>query len=239
MIDKEEMLTEAQKEEYCEMAAEDLVRSLDTLIILEKWYEEIGENLPLPSRTNFRDAWFHYKKLYEHRTYKNAIQEQYAAEEHLIRAVKDAVIQYFHIYMKSMEKVYRRVRDGSCLKDEERKREWKLLDSQYHFPKKGCKGWESDLYNILHLAGKEESYGDALWYVFLRDGDMKKVEKVLQRALHKVKNYCAQLRIGGTDIYRPSDEYEMEKNLLENYKSLISSLESIHMKIALWFMDEE
>ena len=64
MIDREEILTEAQQEEYCEMAAENLIRSLNTLIILGKWYEEIGENLPLPSRTNFRDAWFHYKKLY-------------------------------------------------------------------------------------------------------------------------------------------------------------------------------
>lgn len=238
MIDREEILTEAQQEEYCEMAAEDLIRSLNTLIILEKWYEEIRENLPLPSRTNFRDAWFHYKKLYEHRTYRNVIQEQYAAEEHLIRAVKDAVIQYFHIYMKSMEKVYRRIRDKKCLK-EDRKRELERLDGRYHFPKKGSKGWESDLYNILHASGKEESYGDALWYVFLRDGDMKEVEKVLQKALHKVKNYCAKLRIGGTDIYRPSDKDEMEKDIVDNYKSLISSLESIHMKIALWFMDEE
>lgn len=238
MIDREGILTEAQQEEYCDTTAEELTRYLNTLNILEKWYEEIGEQLPLPSRTNYRDSWFHYKKLYEHRNHRKVVQEQYAAEEHLIRAVKDAVIQYFHIYMKSMEKVYRRVRDGGRLK-EERKRELELLDSQYHFPQKGSEGWISNLYDILCSAGEEDSYGDALWYVFLRDEDMKKVEKVLQKNLHKVKNYCAKLRIGGTDIYRPADEDEMEKGIVDNYRTLICSLESIHMKIAMWFMDEE
>ena len=31
----------------------------------------------------------------------------------------------------------------------------------------------------------------------------------------------------------------MEKDIVDNCESLISSLESIHMKIAIWFMDEE
>ena len=104
MIDREEILTEAQQEEYCNTTAEELTKYLNTLNILEKWYEQIKEQLPLPSRTNYRDSWFHYKKLYEHRNHRKVVQEQYAAEEHLIRAVKDAVIQYFHIYMKSMER---------------------------------------------------------------------------------------------------------------------------------------
>lgn len=238
MIDREEILTEAQQEEYCNTTEEELTKYLNTLNILEKWYEQIKEQLPLPSRTNYRDSWFHYKKLYEHRNHRKVVQEQYAAEEHLIRAVKDAVIQYFHIYLKSMERVYKRARDGGCLK-EDRKSRLELLDEQYHFPKTGSKDWEFELYGILLSAGEEESYGDAFWYTFLRDEDMKRIEKVLQRALHKVKNYCAKLRIGGTDIYRPADEDEMEKDIVDNCESLISSLESIHMKIAIWFMDEE
>ena len=103
MVSENTVLSDFEHMQYADYAAQKISIYYEYLSILEKWFSEAGWELPLPCRTNFRDAWFHFKKLYERKDYVKVVQEEYALEEHLIRAVKDAIICYYQIYIRRIE----------------------------------------------------------------------------------------------------------------------------------------
>ena len=113
MVSENTVLSDFEHMQYADYAAQKISIYYEYLSILEKWFSEAGWELPLPCRTNFRDAWFHFKKLYERKDYVKVVQEEYALEEHLIRAVKDAIICYYQIYIRRIEIVYQFFRTGN------------------------------------------------------------------------------------------------------------------------------
>lgn len=62
--------------------------------ILQKVYAEFGLNYPYECHTNYRDSWFHYRKLYSKKDKVLISNEKYGLEEHLLRAARDAQINF-------------------------------------------------------------------------------------------------------------------------------------------------
>ena len=207
MVSENTVLSDFEHMQYADNAAQKISVYYEYLSILEKWFSEAGWELPLPCRTNFRDAWFHFKKLYERKDYVKVVQEEYALEEHLIRAVKDAIICYYQIYIRRIEIVYQFFRTGNLtdcilqehLKDIKRNAEFITVHTD---------NWTMELYKRLEEPVNMDIFMETVCYVYCRDMDLKQVAEQLQSCLHKIKNYYSKLRLNGTDIYRPVSEEE-------------------------------
>lgn len=65
MANRNTVLSDTEHNRYANRTAQKLIVYFDYLDSLDKWFKESGLELPLACRTNFRDAWFHFKKLYE------------------------------------------------------------------------------------------------------------------------------------------------------------------------------
>ena len=225
-----------EQKEFRNCAADDIERYLYFLGILEKWYDEINEPFPLPCRTNYRDAWFHYKKLYEQKDYIKVVQEQYALEEHLIRSSKDAINRYFQIYVMYMEEVYHHLLSGRYVSSQEEKNALDDIIVKYNLSVDIKEKWALRLYNELEKYNLEMYYCSLVKYIYYRNMNYSDVLRVLQKSIHSIKNYCAKLRINGTNIYRPIDGNEYMDECIEIYENLILSLESIYIKECLWVL---
>lgn len=221
---------DSDQKEYRKQSAEDIDQYLQFLQILEMWYDEINEPFPLPCRTNYRDAWFHYKKLYEQKSYTKIVQEQYALEEHLIRSVKDAIIKYFQIYLVYIEKIYKRIlNDENGLSNEQEEEIREIINRNHLVSEVGGK-WDIELYNQLEKITLTSRFPDFAKYVYFTALDHSKILIKLQQLMHSIKNYSTKLRINGTNIYRPTEGDEYIRECVEVYQTLITELDSIHMK---------
>lgn len=69
-------------------------------------YQKSKVKIVPPFATNFRDALFHYAKLYEADTYQEVIEQAGAIEEHLNRAIKDSIIQLAQVTLYSICRIY-------------------------------------------------------------------------------------------------------------------------------------
>lgn len=70
---------------------------------LKQFYSIFLLDLPMSSYTNFRDALFHYVKLYEHSDFSTVNGNVYTINEHLQRGVKDAVLRLINYIVKWLE----------------------------------------------------------------------------------------------------------------------------------------
>ena len=64
--------------------------------IRDSWLEIYGEfGIPFPatSDNNFRDSWFHYRKIYKERNEEEMIRQIANYDEHLQRAERDLVVK--------------------------------------------------------------------------------------------------------------------------------------------------
>lgn len=231
MVNEKSIFSVTEHKEYVNQSAMWLIEYLKYLDVLEQWFQEINENLPLPCRTNYRDAWFHYKKIFEHRNYTKVIQEQYALEEHLIRAIKDAISSYFQIYTYDMEVVYRAIKTGK-LKREAEKGIPEVV-KRHHLPleMEGC--WELKLYAAMEERGLEDDFPQVACYICAKKLDMEQTAGALQQCLHNIKNYCARLRLDGTEIYRPANNEEYLEECERVYDGLMEALEKLRLKNVL------
>lgn len=218
----------AEHREYANHSALWLKKYLGYLKIMSEWFHEINEELPVPCRTNYRDTWFHYRKIYEHRDYIKVVQEQYALEEHLIRAIKDGINCYFQNYIDGLEIIYKAIKSEEFQSRAE--------NDIYAIVGKGKaplimeKNWEIKLLENLETCRRESDFPKAVCAVWAKEMDLERTAGMLQRSLHKIKNYCMKLRLDGTEIYRPADDEEYIKECTKVYNELIDTLEELKLK---------
>lgn len=229
MLNDNSIFYDPEHMEYVDQSAEMIEDHLGYLKVLRDWFREIGQRLPLSCCTNYRDSWFHYKKVYERMDHISVIQEGYTLEEHLIRAVKDAIISYFKFYIYKIEFIYLQSKNGHLLSDTERCHVKKDYPAARSISINEA-GWERDLYGRLEKERKESSFPLVALYVYEQQSDLKNVARRLQKCMHSVKNYCDQLRLDGTDIYRPVDSDEYIERCQMVYTEMIDHLEDLHMK---------
>ena len=100
------VLSDADHENLSIYSVEMLLSCRKKMDELEKLYEREKIVFPRHCRTNLRDAWFHYKKIYERFDSIKVYQEQYAMEERLIRILKDAITVLFNKYAVWLDTTY-------------------------------------------------------------------------------------------------------------------------------------
>lgn len=159
-------------------------------------YEEFGLYYPKECNTNYRDAWFHYRKLYLKRDEMSVLNEKYGLEEHLLRAAKDSQIfllqrlgewlgiwESYHIYLK---------------RDKTRDLEYRDVLEKISTE---TENWVSCLWNLCNKDGY--LFANACLYRFENSIYCKEFQKKLQTLLDSIKNLILDLRLGGVNIYRP------------------------------------
>lgn len=172
-------------------------------------------NFPIQCKTNFRDAWFHYKKVFERFDSIKVYQEQYAMEEHLIRILKDAIIVLFNKYAYWLENVYYLLEKKhevlevlNSIKAKEYYLDCADINIDTNF-------WYKIIDNRISAhAGisdkeKDAAIKDVTLCLFLEQANTKVYREFLQQCMHKIKNYSLKTRLEGIEIYRPenSDAY--------------------------------
>lgn len=237
MANRNTVLSDAEHNWYVNRTADKLIMYFKYLDSLDKWFRESGLELPLACRTNFRDAWFHFKKLYERRDYVKIVQEEYALEEHLIRAVKDAIICYYQIYIRKIERVYGYLSNDklkTCVSSENIQKIKCKISSVTIDTKK----WDFEIKKHINPDTNMQLYLEAVCYIYSRDIDSQKVAKQLQKCLHMIKNYYSKLRLDGTDIYRPSSDEAYMEECEDVFVKMMECLEENRLERSIHIIDK-
>lgn len=169
---------------------------------IQKWYSEFGLPYPASSVNNYRDSWFHYRKIWTERSYYEVICQVATLDEHLQRAEKDAVVNFFQILSQELEYWY--AIENQDMSKEILNRVRQEADSAYMRSGKEDQSnglWLLGLWNAY--GGKEQEASFALIYAaqtyLLSSKDMK---KQIQRLLHQIKNTTIKIRFEASDIRR-------------------------------------
>ena len=165
---------------------------------MHELYEEFGLYYPKECNTNYRDSWFHYRKLYLKRDEISVLNEKYGLEEHLLRAAKDAqifLLQQLGEWLGIWENY-----DIYIARDNSGDTEYQSLLAQVPLE---SENWVRSLWI---LCGKSKPlFASACLYRFENEIYTKELQKKLQSLLCSVENLILDLRLGGVNIYRPLD----------------------------------
>lgn len=106
-----EPISDNQHTEYIDKYSALIFEYHDLLVQITMLYQKSHVKIVPPFATNFRDALFHYAKLYEADTYQEVIEQAEAIEEHLNRAIKDSIMQLAQVALYSLSGIYSTISD--------------------------------------------------------------------------------------------------------------------------------
>lgn len=228
MENKKDYLSDGDQMKFRAHSSELIIQYYDCLKKANEWLDELGYKLPMSCRTNLRDAWFHYRKMYNQRVYNTVLQEQYALEEHLIRALKDAINYYYQEYLLLLECVYSQ-KDNIAQKNVQAEalfKEWKLSEDIKHISGE----WLINLREAAEKNGMLLDYPALARYFYWTRIYSFDTKRILQFNIHKIKNFCMDLRMNGTKIYRPIDDQEYTDQCILVYNDLMNDIDSCKLK---------
>jgi hypothetical protein len=185
---------------------------------IHRWYEVFGLQFPHTSENNFRDAWFHYRKLYrEHSTYE-VISQIATLEEHIQRAEKDSIVFFFQKISELLEVWYFVATERIDLEPTVKYIE-NALDI-YESSKAMPNSWVS----IFSKQCNDDIsiFASSCLYIFRQRILSKNFTVDVQILLHEIKNKLLELRMGGISIKRinqPGEYYEAFRPYYENLRS--------------------
>lgn len=186
--------------------------------IIQELYDALGLYYLEESNTNFRDSWFHYRKLYTQKDIITVLNEKYGLEEHLLRAAKDAQIYFLQQLTGWLEVWYRyneylKIPDIISKDDEEK---LNMLSTEGN-------NWVYQLWKLYGVTDQELFSRLCLVYykknILCDDLCLK-----LQQLIHSMKNLILDLRLGGINIYRPANKIYYVKQCVDLYNAMCSSL---------------
>lgn len=166
---------------------------------IKGWYKEFGLDFPYSSENNFRDSWFHYRKLYQEHSAYEIVCQIAMLDEHLQRAEKDSIIYFFR-------------KAGEALEF------WQYVamnEKKAHGAASEAENTAYCLYN--DTADAPNSWVSSLQKMYRDDASgfaaccLKVVDRYIltnsfctdvQKVLHIIKNYVLELRMGGARIQR-------------------------------------
>lgn len=185
-------------------------------------YEEFGLYYPKECNTNYRDSWFHYRKLYLKRDKVSVLNEKYGLEEHLLRAAKDAqifLLQQLGEWLGIWESY-----DIYLKRDETSDLEYQAVLDQIP---SDAENWVSCLWNLCNK--DKPLFANACLYRFEKEICTKNLQKKLQTLLCSIKNLILDLRLGGVNIYRPLDNTYYFAQCVDICDSIALSLQETGM----------
>lgn len=184
---------------------------------VRRWYELFGFLYPHTSENNFRDGWFHYRKLYkEHSTYEVASQAA-TLDEHLQRAEKDSMVFFFQkvcellefwYFVGNKKKIYNI--SGFYLENV-----LEIYDHSLENPNSWVKLLKDECNeDIIRFSASCIYVGENR---FLTNNFIKEV----QQLLHDIKNNVLEIRMGGAQIARISEPGEYNKIFESCFEKLV------------------
>ena len=209
-MQEREIFTREEKQNLIEHCADDIYQYGQKYMQLKKVYDAYGYCMPVECWYNFRDAWFHYRKMYTRKERVSVLNEKYAMEEHLLRAWKDGIIYLLQEISegpeieKIVDEVYRDIaqqnNEGECLN-------WSKVFV--------------DGYQKIKL----ESRFQCCYYYYKKYISSAEMDKNLQKILHGLKDLVLEIRYSGTNIKRPNNPYEYMQKLLDLIADINSKLQ--------------
>lgn len=238
------ILSRISHTELINQSAEQLIKYSVYLLKLEKWHYERGLIFPNTAVTNYKDAMFHYKKICEHNDMIKVLQEQYAMEEHLIRAHKDAIINYLIFMLQGIEGIYFLFSDNSFLRslpainDLEKTLEDNGLIEDYKEIDFDDSNWIMSFIEIIKnvYSSREEGIRYSIAVYYHHKQDFNSIIKELQKCIHQIKNYLLKLRINGTEIYRPMNDDDYNTECVKVFSSVKKCLDNMSLGMSLAVM---
>ena len=190
---------------------------------MRELYDGFGLYYPKECNTNYRDAWFHYRKLYTRKDMISALNEKYGLEEHLLRALKDAQIYLLQQLGEWLEIWYDYNRYLEC--DHSRDQDYSAVLKKLSPDEKN---WVSCVWKLSE--GNEELFAHICLYWFEKEiASSKKLQNKIRELICGIKNLILDLRLGGINIYRPTDNsYYLEK-CVNIYNGICLSLQESGM----------
>ncbi|OUO24906.1 hypothetical protein [Eubacterium sp. An3] len=177
-----------------------------------KWYQAFDFQYPHSSENNYRDSWFHYRKIYQEHSAYEIICQSANFEEHLQRAEKDAIVYFWQKICGILEVWYflDENKEFGSLSDSEKEEisnictstngqlpdNWVLL-LQHCF----CCDVSQFKYACVYVVQN---------YIFQTD-----FKNQLQILLHKIKSVVLNMRMNGAEIQR-EDRPGSYMNLCQN-----------------------
>lgn len=197
--------------------ADEIIEFGKQLKTIKCLYEQFGISYPTECRTNYRDSWFHYRKLYNKKDIISILNEKYGMEEHLIRATKDAQIYFLQVLACWLEKWYKP--DDYF---EYNISEVILKNKMYGLRINDDCNWVEKIWQ--YCGDSRDLFTNLCLFYFMNNILDEKIKEILKKLIHSLKNMILELRLGGINIYRPSDNVYFAKESIELYNSIVTDL---------------
>lgn len=186
---------EAIKSEY----ARKIVMFTQVQEDIEKWYKDHGLTYPDSCINNFRDSWHHYRKIWTEHSLIEINRQASTLDEHLQRAEKDAIVNFFQIVSQRLEF-------------------WYLIDHIVLDPIVETKFNEKRTIAIEDICLDTAAWAKKCWDDFGDDNKLASCilihviqkyfssnpdfKKALQTILHELKTLSLRIRLNASDIKR-------------------------------------
>ena len=217
---KRELVLESQDiERIKEECAEEIATFGEQFEFIHRLYEIMGLYYPEECITNYRDSWFHYRKLYKKKDAIEVLNEKYGLEEHLLRAAKDSQICLLQQLGYWIEVWYRQ--DVWMDYDEN---ESELYEKLLQSPEPN---WVRSVESASE--GNKELFAHTCLYYYRKYIDSTEMRNKLKALLHSIKNLILDLRLSGINISRPNDKVDYIRKCVEVYNNMCESLLEVRM----------
>lgn len=228
-MQEREIFTREEKQNLIEHCADDIYQYGQKYMQLKKVYDAYGYCMPVECWYNFRDAWFHYRKMYTRKERVSVLNEKYAMEEHLLRAWKDGIIYLLQEISEGLEFWYLNSLDSDVDSVPPEPEIEKIVDEVYRDIAQQnnegeCLNWSKvfvDGYQKIKL----ESRFQCCYYYYKKYISSAEMDKNLQKILHGLKDLVLEIRYSGTNIKRPNNPYEYMQKLLDLIADINSKLQ--------------
>lgn len=196
---------------------------------LKEWYQDFYLTYPDSCTNNFRDSWFHYRKIWKERSFRESTAQISNFDEHLQRAEKDAVVSFLQTIVVALEFWYLSKNidiPGEYIND---------FNDTYSYLERAITlqdaEWLNDVWVKFEMDEKKASY--ALVFIFNRSmSDLNINRNDLQRLLHKTKNIILHVRMDSFEIYRMN----MPGVYFDMCEQCYSELSDFFLKPALFYL---
>lgn len=208
-------VSENELEEIRKKYGQKLIGFLNVQEKMAEYYQKFDLRYPNSCINNFRDSWFHYRKIWEEHSYFSIISQMSTLDEHLQRAERDAVVNLLQMLSQKLEFWYliRKKGDMDAIKN-------KLGEEHVSI----CEKIELEKYDSLlryrELFPEDEVKATlALVYAVSENlPKQKECYKEMQDILHCIKNNILKIRLGASEIDRlnePGEYLECCRNVLD------------------------
>lgn len=203
----------------------------------KKYYEEFGFTYPATSDNNFRDSWFHFRKIYKERNWDEIIRQLANYEEHLQRAERDLSVKFFQDFSSCLEHWYIlglnsspeltgtntefmelcKTESGCFDEKNELRSDWAYVFYKY------CQKYQKSKTDYIQMV--IWIYKTYIWSNELRG--------LLQKVLHEVKNIILHIRLGSSEIQRVNKIGQLTEDSSKVCDKLIEFCDTYKLKQAI------